>query len=120
MQNFTPLSFSAAEKSVTVQRNKKKQKKNKMTNKIAHSKLSIPHTTVWLDKNKCVSRLARRIPHRTALSNAAARNSQCPPTVVTIVMGGYSHLVPSGHLPRFSFSWFCVPVYNVVFMARAA
>ena len=35
-------------------------------------------------------------------------------------MGGYSHLVPSGHLPRFSFSWFCVPVYNVVFMARAA
>ena len=36
------------------------------------------------------------------------------------VMGGYSHLVPSGHLPRFSFSWFCVPVYNVVFMARAA
>ena len=36
------------------------------------------------------------------------------------VIGGYSHLVPSGHLPRFSFSWFCVPVYNVVFMARAA
>jgi len=36
------------------------------------------------------------------------------------VMGGYSHLVPSGHLPRFSFSWFCVPVSNVVFMARAA
>ena len=35
-------------------------------------------------------------------------------------MGGYSHLVPSGHLPRFSFSWFCVPVYSVVFMARAA
>ena len=35
-------------------------------------------------------------------------------------MGGYSHLVPSGHLPRFIFSWFCVPVYNVVFMARAA
>ena len=35
-------------------------------------------------------------------------------------MGGYSHLVPSGHLPRFSFSWFCVSVYNVVFMARAA
>ena len=39
---------------------------------------------------------------------------------VPVVMGGYSHLVPSGHLPRFSFSWFCVPVYNVVFMARAA
>ena len=36
------------------------------------------------------------------------------------VMGGYSHLFPSGHLPRFIFSWFCVPVYNVVFMARAA
>ena len=31
--------------------------------------------------------------------------------------GGYSHLVSSGHLPRFSFSWFCVPMYNVVFMA---
>ena len=27
---------------------------------------------------------------------------------------------PSGHLPRFIFSWFCVPVYNVVFTARAA
>ena len=39
---------------------------------------------------------------------------------IMCVMGGYSHLVPSGHLPRFSFSWFCVPVYNVVFMARAA
>jgi len=35
-------------------------------------------------KHKCVSRLARRIPHHTALSNAAARNSQCLPTVVTI------------------------------------
>ena len=32
MQNFTPLSFSAAEKSVTVQK--------------THSKLSIPHTTI--------------------------------------------------------------------------
>jgi len=27
-------------------------------------------------KDKCVSRLARCIPHYTALSNAAARNSQ--------------------------------------------
>jgi len=53
VQNFTPLAFSAAEKSVTVQR-----------------------------KNKCVSRLAIRIPHHTALSNDAARNSL--PTVVTI------------------------------------
>jgi len=33
-------------------------------------------------KNKCVSMLARRIPHHTALSNAAAPNSECPPTVV--------------------------------------
>ena len=39
---------------------------------------------------------------------------------LSCVRGGYSHLVPSGHLPSFSFSWFCVPVYNVVFMARAA
>ena len=45
MQNFTPLSFSAAEKSVTVQRNKQNDKQKK------HSKLSIPHTTVWWDKN---------------------------------------------------------------------
>ena len=44
MQNFTPLAFSTAEKSVTV------QKKTKRTNK-KHSKLSIPHTTVWWDKN---------------------------------------------------------------------
>ena len=27
---------------------------------------------------------------------------------------------PSGHLPRFIFSWFCVPVYNAVFVARDA
>ena len=40
--------------------------------------------------------------------------------VLYLVIGGYSHLVSSGHLPRFSFSWFCVPVYNVVFIARAA
>jgi len=39
VQNFTPLALSAVEKSVTVQRSKKK-----------HSKLSIPHTTVWWDK----------------------------------------------------------------------
>jgi len=41
MQSFTPLSFSAAEKSVTVQK----------TNKHTYSKLSIPHTTVWWDNN---------------------------------------------------------------------
>ena len=35
MQNFTPLSFSVAEKSVTVQT-------NKITNKITHSKLNTP------------------------------------------------------------------------------
>jgi len=40
VQNFTPPSFSAAEKSVTVQQTK------------TQSKLSIPHTTVWWDKNK--------------------------------------------------------------------
>jgi len=32
------------------------------------------------NENKCVSRLARHIPHHTALSNAGATNSQCPPT----------------------------------------
>jgi len=31
--------------------------------------------------NKCVCRLARRIPYHTALSNAA---TQCPPTLVSI------------------------------------
>jgi len=36
-----PLTFSAAEKSVTVQRKK-----------MTHSKLSIPHTTIWWD-NYC-------------------------------------------------------------------
>jgi len=30
--------------------------------------------------NKCVSRLARHIPHYTALSNAAAPNSECQTT----------------------------------------
>ena len=37
-----------------------------------------------------------------------------------VVMGGYSHLFPSGHFPRFIFSWFCVPVCNAVFVARHA
>ena len=32
-------------------------------------------------ENKCVSRLARPIPHHTASSNSAAPNSECPPTV---------------------------------------
>jgi len=50
----------------------------------------------------------------TALSNRTGHY------IFALVMGGYSHLVSSGHLPRFSFSWFCVPVYNVVFMARVA
>jgi len=40
VQNFTPLCFSAAEKSVTVQ-----------TNKITHSKVSIPRTTVRWENN---------------------------------------------------------------------
>jgi len=35
-------------------------------------------------------------------------------------MGGYSHLFPSGQFPRFIFSWFCVPVYNAVFVPRGA
>jgi len=43
MQNFMPLSFSAAEKSVTVQTDKNKQK-------ITHRKLSIPHSIVRWDK----------------------------------------------------------------------
>jgi len=54
MQDFTPLSLSAAEKSVTVQK----------------------------QTNKCVSRLARRIPHHTALSNAAVPSSKCPSSLV--------------------------------------
>jgi len=33
------------------------------------------------DDNKCVSRLASRKSHHTALSNAAATNSDCPPSV---------------------------------------
>jgi len=36
-------------------------------------------------KNKCVTRLARRIPHHMALSNAATPNSQCLPTVAAAV-----------------------------------
>jgi len=59
MQNFTPLALSTAEKSVTVQRNKKTK------------------------KNKCISRLARRIPHHTALVNTAAPNSDCLPSLAT-------------------------------------
>jgi len=47
MQNFTPLVFSAAEKSVTVQRNEQRNKQTKK--KITHNILSIPHTTVWWD-----------------------------------------------------------------------
>ena len=31
--------------------------------------------------NKCVSRLARRILHHTALVDASAASSECPPTV---------------------------------------
>ena len=45
-QNFTPLAVFTAEKSVTVQRNEKKTKNDKIT----HSKQNIPHTTVWWDK----------------------------------------------------------------------
>jgi len=51
-----PLALSAAKKSVTVQKQ---------------------------TKNKCVRRLARRIPHHMALSNATARNSDCPPSLAT-------------------------------------
>jgi len=43
MQNFTHLSFSAAEKSVFRNRTKKTK---------THSKLSIPHTTVWWDNKE--------------------------------------------------------------------
>jgi len=32
--------------------------------------------------NKCVSRLARRESHHTALSNAADPNSDCPPLLL--------------------------------------
>ena len=45
MQNFTPLAFSTAEKSVTIQN-------DKQTNKITHSKLSTLHTTVWWGNKK--------------------------------------------------------------------
>jgi len=46
---FHALALSAVEKSVTVQR-------NKMTNKkITHSKLSIPHTTIWWDNNRVMT-----------------------------------------------------------------
>jgi len=40
-----PLSFSIAEKSITIHTNKTKKQTN------TQSKLSIPHTTVWWDKN---------------------------------------------------------------------
>jgi len=43
VQNFTPLTFSTVEKSVTVQ--KKPKQNDKSTNK--HSKLSIPHTIAY-------------------------------------------------------------------------
>jgi len=43
MQNLMPLAFSASEKSITIQTNKKANK---------HSKLNIPHTTVWWDINQ--------------------------------------------------------------------
>jgi len=33
-------------------------------------------------KDKCVSRLARRKSHHTALSHAAAPNSECPPLLL--------------------------------------
>jgi len=36
------------------------------------------------DHNKCVSRLARCIPHHTDLSNAAACNSQCRTDLPTV------------------------------------
>ena len=54
LPNFMPLALSAAKKSVTVQKE---------------------------TKSKCVRRLARCIPHHTALSNATARNSDCPPSL---------------------------------------
>ena len=60
MQNFMPLAFSAAEKSVTVQRNKK--------NKITHSKLSIPHINVWWDNNPEQRRFTKHKPHASAES----------------------------------------------------
>jgi len=51
----------------------------------AHSTgIKMYSTCQEVNHNKCVSRLARRILHHTALSNAATCNSQYPQTVVTI------------------------------------
>jgi len=36
---------------------------------------------MWKKLNKCVSRLARRKSHHTALVDAAVASSECPPTV---------------------------------------
>jgi len=59
MQNFTILSLSAAEKSVQRNRQTNKQKNDKVT----HSKLSIPHTTIRWD-NRVTSEVTDRRTYR--------------------------------------------------------
>jgi len=53
-------------------------------------------TTTRNKINKCVSRLARRKSHHTALSNAVASNSECPPTLAAGVGRRYVELAGSG------------------------